>query len=115
MKYRKSNHKDQTQGFHGITEFYGSTKNRAGIYKVRGNDIDIILVIIWLHEITPFGLLIGPPTQNDIAGTVNGAVDHFFLTEGGINDFAISGIDPDMADIHISVIHLKGIEDQISW
>ena len=114
MKYGKPNDKDQTQGFHGITEFYGSAENCAGIYKVWRNDIDIILIIIWLHEIAPFGLVIGPPTQNDIAGTVNGPVNYFFLTEGSINDFAISGIDPDMADIHISVIHLKGIENQIS-
>ena len=59
-------------------------------------------------------LCIRSATQDNAAGTVNGAVDHLFLGKGGIHHIAVSRIDRHMADIQVTVVDFKGIEDQVS-
>ncbi len=57
---------------------------------------------------------IRPAAQDDVAGTVDGAVDDFFLGEGGIHHIAVPGIDGHMVDVQVTVVHPEGVEYQIT-
>ena len=55
-----------------------------------------------------------PAAQDNAACTVNGAVNHLFLGKGGVHHIAVPRIDCHMADIQVTVVDFKGIEDQVS-
>ena len=59
-------------------------------------------------------LCIRSAAQDNAAYTVDGAVDHLFLGKGGVHHIAVPSIDRHMADIQVTVVDFKGIEDQVS-
>ena len=63
---------------------------------------------------TQSGYCIRAAAQNDAALPIYGAVHHFAPAGGSVYHISVSGIDSNMADVHISAIRLKGIEDQIA-